>query len=217
LAAESEARKFGYVAEISEVKPGYFNVEEYRSIGGFPGEFPGGVETRGLPALALIFHPDNAGNFDMTCEGLAQRSGGLAWQVHFRQRPDRPNTMKRYRVGAEGQSYPVAIKGRAWIAADTYQIVRLETDLIAPMQMIHLAADRAVVEYGPVHFGQRQLDMWLPQNADVYFDWQGHRVHRRHSFSEYMLFSVDDKQQIAAPDRQKQVAGSAATSKTVPN
>jgi tetratricopeptide (TPR) repeat protein len=217
LAAESEARKFGYVAEISEVKPGYFNVEEYRSTGGFPGEFPGGVETRGLPALALIFHPDNAGNFDMTCEGLAQRSGGLAWQVHFRQRPDRPNTMKRYRVGAEGQSYPVAIKGRAWIAADTYQIVRLETDLVAPMQMIHLSADRAVVEYGPVHFAQRQLDMWLPQTADVYFDWQGHRVHRRHSFSEYMLFSVDDKQQIAAPDKQKQVAGSAATSKTVPN
>jgi hypothetical protein len=46
----------------------------------------------------------------------------------------------------------------------------LET-LIAPMQMIRLAADRAVVEYGPVHFRERQLDMWLPQTADVYFDW----------------------------------------------
>jgi hypothetical protein len=100
LAATSEARRFGYVAAISEVKPGFFNVEEYRSVGEFPGEFPGGVETRGLPALALIFHPDNVGNFDITCEGLAQRGGGLAWQVHFRQRPDRPNTMKRYRIGA---------------------------------------------------------------------------------------------------------------------
>jgi tetratricopeptide (TPR) repeat protein len=216
-ASESEARKFGYVAAISEVKPGYFNVEEYRSVGGFPGEFPGGVETRGLPALALIFHPDNAGNFDMVCEGLAQRSGGLAWQVHFRQRADRPNTMKRYRVGAEGQSYPVAIKGRAWIAADSYQIVRLETDLIAPLHMIRLASDRAVVEYGPVHFRQRQLDMWLPRSADVYFDWQGHRVHRRHTFSDYMLFSIDDKQQIGDPAKEKQVAGSNAKSALAPN
>jgi tetratricopeptide (TPR) repeat protein len=162
LAFQSEARKFVYLAEIWEVKPGYFNVEEYRSVAGFPGQFPGGVETRGLPALAMIFHPDNVGNFDIACEGLAQRSNGLAWQVHFRQRSDRPNTMRRYRLGSEGQSYPVAIKGRAWIAADTYQLVRLETDLISPLQVIRLNADRAVVEYGPVHFRERQLDIWLP-------------------------------------------------------
>lgn len=217
LASESEGRKFGYLAAISEVRPGFFNVEEYRSVAGFPGQFPGGVETRGLPALVLIFHPDNVGNFDFACEGLAQRSGGLAWQVHFRQRPDRPNTMKRYRIGAEGQSYPVAIKGRAWIAADTYQVVRLETDLIAPMQMIRLNADRTVVEYGPVHFRQRQLDMWLPQTADVYFDWQGHRIHRRHSYSDYLLFSIDDKQQIASPEKEKRASDASATSKSVPN
>jgi hypothetical protein len=125
--------------------------------------------------------------------------------------------MKRYRIGAEGQSYPVAIKGRAWIAADTYQVVRLETDLIAPMHMIRLNADRAVVEYGPVHFRQRQLDMWLPQTADVYFDWQGHRIHRRHTYSDYLLFSIDDKQQIAAPEKEKRAADAPATSKSEPN
>lgn len=213
LASDSQARKYGYVAAITEMKPGIFNVEEYRSVG----EFPGGVETKGFPALALIFHPHNTGNFEMACEGLAQRAGGLAWQVHFSQRADRPNTMKRYRLGVQGQSYPVAIKGRAWFAADTYQIVRLETDLIAPMQVIRLAAERAVVEYGPVHFRERQLDMWLPQSADVYFDWQGHRVHRRHSFTDYMLFSIDDKQQIAEPAKEKQVAGSAGKSEPTPN
>jgi tetratricopeptide (TPR) repeat protein len=217
LASPAEARTFGYIAEIAERKPGFFNVEEYRSVGGFPGVFPGGVETRGLPALALIFHPDNVGNFDVTCEGLAQRSDGLAWQVHFRQRADRPNTMKRYRIGAEGQSYPVAIKGRAWIAADTYQIVRLETDLIAPMQNIRLTADRAVVEYGPVHFRERHLDMWLPQSADVYFDWQGHRVHRRHSFSDYLLFSIDDKQQIGEPEKAKRAAAPPPVATAAPN
>jgi hypothetical protein len=202
LVSDTEGRRFGYVAEISEIKQGNFNVEEYRSVEGFPGEFPGGVETRGLPALALIFHPHSVANFEMTCEGLAQRGGGLAWQIHFRQRPDRPNTMKHYRIGAEGQSYPVAIKGRAWIAADTYQIVRLETDLVAPIRIIRLSADRAAVDYGPVHFREKQIDLWLPQSADVYFDWQNHRVHRRHIFTNYLLFSVDDKQQIANPNKE---------------
>jgi hypothetical protein len=41
--------------------------------------------------------------------------------------------------------------------------------------------------------------MWLPQSADVYYDWKGRRIHRRHSFSNYLLFAVDDKQKISVP------------------
>jgi tetratricopeptide (TPR) repeat protein len=194
-----EKRKFNYVASIQEVRRGYLNVEEYRNSNGLPAQFPDGVATNGLPALVLIFHPYNAGDFDMTCEGLARRSGGLAWQVHFKQRPDKPNVIRTYRIGADGPSYPVALKGRAWISADTYQIVRLETDLVAPIAQIRLAADRADIEYGPVKFAKGNISMWLPKSADVYYDWMGRRIHRRHSFSNYMLFAVDDKQNISKP------------------
>jgi hypothetical protein len=41
--------------------------------------------------------------------------------------------------------------------------------------------------------------MWLPQTAEVYIERHDKRVHRRLSFSNYLLFAVDDKQQIAAP------------------
>ena len=174
LASAPEKRKFNYVASIQEVQHGFLNVEEYRSTGnGGPAEFPGGVATNGLPALVLIFHPYNAVNFAMTCEGLAQLSSGPAWQVHFRQRPDKPNVIKRYRIGADGPSYPVALKGRAWISATTYQIVRLETDLVAPVPQIKLVADRADIEYGPVKFTKDNVSMWLPQSAEVYYDWKG--------------------------------------------
>ncbi|MHB8502178.1 MAG: tetratricopeptide repeat protein [Candidatus Acidiferrales bacterium] len=200
MASAPEKRKFNYVASIQEVQHGFLNVEEYRSTGsGGPAEFPGGVATNGLPALVLIFHPYNAVNFAMTCEGLAQLSTGPAWQVHFRQRPDKPDVIKRYRIGADGPSYPVALKGRAWISADNYQIVRLETDLVAPVPQIKLAADRADIEYGPVKFTKDNVNMWLPKSADVYYDWMGRRIHRRHSFSDYVLFAVDDQQKISAP------------------
>jgi hypothetical protein len=94
---------------------------------------------------------------------------------------------------------PRTMKGRAWIAADSYQIMRLETDLIAPLPEIRLATDRAIIEYGPVHFQQGKVDMWLPQSAELYYDWKGRRSHRRHSFSNYLLFSVGDRQNISAP------------------
>lgn len=195
-----EKRKFDYVVSIQDLHHQYLNVEEYRNSGTVSaGDFPEGVATNGLPALVLIFHPYNAPNFEMRCEGLSRLSNGLAWQVHFKQRPDKPNLIKRYRVGADGPSYPVALKGRVWIAADTYQIVRLESDIVAPIPEIRLRADHAEIEYGPVQFQGGKINMWLPQSADIYYDWRGRRIHRRHSFSNYMLFGVDSKQKISTP------------------
>jgi tetratricopeptide (TPR) repeat protein len=202
VAAPAETRSFDYVAAIEEPKPGLLVVEEYRRRGGSSADFPGGVATNGLPALALIFHPDNAVNFEMSCEGLARWNGKAAWQVHFRQRRDKPNTVRSYRLGLDGPSYPVALKGRAWILADSFEIARLETDLIAPVPQIKLVADHTAIEYGPVQFHARDVEMWLPQSAEVYYDWRGKRVHRRHSFANYMLFVVDEKQQIAGPKSQ---------------
>jgi hypothetical protein len=199
LAATPETRKFDYVVSVAEIRPGYLGVEEYRSRHGSGDDFPDGVATNGLPALILIFHPYNTGSFEMTCEGLARWNGALGWQVHFRQRSDRPNRIRSYRIGSNGPSYPVALRGRAWIAADSYQILRLETDLIAPLPEIRLATDRAIIEYGPVHFREGNVDMWLPQSAELYYDWRGRRSHRRHSFSNYLLFSVGDKQRISVP------------------
>ena len=212
LASSPEKRKFNYVVSIQEVQHGYLNVEEYRNSGGSPAEFPDGVATNGLPALVLIFHPYNAVNFEMTCEGLGRWNGGLTWQVHFRQRTDKPNTIKRYRTGADGPSYPVALKGRAWISADNYQVVRLETDLVSPVPQIKLIADHADIEYGPVKFNKGNVSMWLPQSADVYYDWKGRRIHRRHSFSNYLLFAVDDKQKITVP-RVDEAPSNSATQK----
>lgn len=202
IASSSETRKFEYLASIEQYKTGHFSVTEYRTGVHSLSEFPDGIATNGLPALALIFHPSNAGDFEMSCEGLSRMSGGLAWQVHFRQRPDKPNTMREYRIGEGGPSYPVALRGRAWIAADSYQIVRMETDLVATVPQIRLLTDHTIVEYGPVHFRKRNVEMWLPQSAELYCDWKGKRMHRRLSFSHYMLFSVDEKQNIAPPKEQ---------------
>jgi hypothetical protein len=119
--------------------------------------------------------------------------------VHFRQRNDKPSTIRSYKIGFNGSAHPVALKGRAWIAADTYQVLGLETDLIAPLPEIRLATDHTIIEYGPVHFQNDKVDMWLPQSAEVFYDWKGRRGHRRHSFSNYLLFSVGDSQRISAP------------------
>jgi tetratricopeptide (TPR) repeat protein len=188
-----ETRKYDYVAVIEHTGPGSLNVREYRGNGDSPPEFLGGVETFGLAVLALVFHPYNAGNFEMSCEGLNRWNGNPTWQVHFRQRADKPNIIREYEKGEDEPGLPVALKGRAWIAADSYQVLRMETDLVAKVPEIQLIADHMVVEYGPVPVPNRDAQMWLPQSAEVYYDWKGQRMHRRHSFSNYLLLSEDEK------------------------
>jgi tetratricopeptide (TPR) repeat protein len=214
----SETRKFDYVVSIQEIRPGILTVYEYRSGDLSYEKFPGGMATLGLPSLVLIFHPYSAVNYDMECEGLAHWKGALAWQVHFRQRRDKPIRDRAYRFGGESApAYPVALKGRAWIAADTYQIVRLETDLVAPLPEIRLVADHTAIEYSAVHFNKQNVDMWLPLTAEVFYDLRGRRIHRRHSFSSYMLFSVDDRQRISAPKTEQVPSTESPSESTTPN
>jgi tetratricopeptide (TPR) repeat protein len=211
-----QTRKFDYVVSIQEVRPGILTAYEYRDGDLSYQRFPSGVATLGLPALVLIFHPYSAANYSMECEGLARWNGGLAWQVHFRQRGDKPSRDRLYRLGQSGPSYPVALKGRAWIAADTFQIVRLETDLVAPLSEIRLIADHTAIEYGAVHFQKQNVDMWLPRMAEVFYDVKGRRVHRRHSFSSYMLFSVDEQQRISTPKIEEAPSAESASEPTKP-
>ena len=117
-------------------------------------------------------------------------SGGLAWQVHFRQKQGKPNALKTYQFGLNGPSYSVALKGRAWISAENYQIVRLETDIVGPVPEIKLLAEHTEIEYGAVTFREGNVNLWLPQSAEVYSAWRGRQVRRRYSFKPHSLFEL---------------------------
>ncbi len=58
----TQKRQYDYMVSIEEIQPELFDVEEYRR-GSSPADAPGGIITKGLPALVLIFHPYYAGTF----------------------------------------------------------------------------------------------------------------------------------------------------------
>jgi len=204
-AITKETRDFNYVAAISEEKPGFLEVDEYRAEHLGLADFPDQISSSGFAALALVFHPDMRDNFTMTCEGLGDWKGQSAWIVHFRQREDRPARIHDYKVGAI--TYAVKLKGRAWITTDKFQIVRIESELVDPMKPIQLLSEHQIVEYGPVPFQKKNIELWLPKTAEIYFDFRRHRYYRRHSFDHYMLFAVDSdekrKEPKAAPAENK--------------
>src|SRR5262249_29732252 len=90
-------------------------------------------------------------------------------------------------------------RGRAWIATDSFQVIGLETDIVAPIPTIRLKAEHDFIEYAPVKFSKSSQELWLPASAELFLDFHGHRLHRRHYFRDYMLFSVDETQKISEP------------------
>ncbi len=192
-----EVVTFEYLAELEDTHNGMLMVDERRNGTTSPSVFPAKLADIGLPAMVFVFHPYFVNDFDMRCEGLGQWEGKPAWQIYFQQRQDRAPRLRAYHVQDRG--YLVKLKGRAWIAADSFQVVHLETDLIEPISKIRLNAEHLSIDYDPVQFKKRGVELWLPNTADVYMDFQGHVFYRRHSFSNFLLFGVDVSQRVTEP------------------
>lgn len=189
-----ETRKFDYAASLYQSKPDVVMVDEYRTERYGLDDLPDQIADNGFAALALVFHPAMRDAFQMTCEGLGDWHGQPTWLVRFQQRPDKANHMQAYLVG--GTRFPIDLKGRAWITADKFQVVRIETEMVKPMPQISLLVEHQITEYGPVPFRNGTIELWLPKTAEVYMYFRGHRYYRKHTFEKYMLFSVQDEEKV---------------------
>jgi hypothetical protein len=96
------------------------------------------------------------------------------------------------------------VKGRAWITADKFQIVRIEAEMVSPMPEIQLLSEHQVVEYGPVPFQRKNTSLWLPKTAEIDFDFRKQRYYRQNSFDHPMLFAVDSDEKRKEPPSRKE-------------
>jgi tetratricopeptide (TPR) repeat protein len=184
-----------YVAEVEENSSGYPTVKEYRS--GSTGIRTASVMDTGTAAFALIFHPTHVGNFAFRCEGLTELRASPAWQMHFEESADPTKPFQAIRIG--GSVYLPRLKGRAWIGTDTYDVMRLETDLVSPIPQIDLQLEHQVISYAPVEFQEHHTRLWLPESTSLHITYHGRRYERVHTFSQFLLFSVDAAPVIKGP------------------
>jgi hypothetical protein len=194
-ARRSANQLFSYVAEIDQAPSGAFWIEEYRT--GKTESDPPPLSDTGTAAFALIFHPKKIGNFEFHCEGRSELHGIPAWQLRFEESPDPNRSFHQIRINRS--LYQLRFKGRAWIAADNFDILRLQTDLVAPITPIHLQLEHLDIAYAPVDFGKPNFRVWLPESAAMQISYRGHRYQRVHKFSHFQLFLVVTEQTIKEP------------------
>ena len=194
----ADVRSFEYVVSVSHGAEGGFQMQEYRN-GSIvtPQQFPSGIVTANLSVHGLIFHPLLASGFHFKCEGLGEWKGHPTWLVQFEEKPNEPNPFRSYVIN--GFRYDVLLTGRAWIDASTFQVLRLESDLLKPVEKIRLTREHIAIEFASVQFRNGNQSLWLPQAADLYVELDGHRFYRRHTFSNFKIFSTDATQVVHGP------------------
>jgi hypothetical protein len=193
---EGSSGVFDYAATFGTRSRG-LQVQEARSPVKGSHDFPASGMDTGVAALALIFHPSLQGDYEMTCEGADQWNGQPAWVIHFKQRKDKPSHTVRFNT--DHGAYPASLKGRAWISTDSYQVLHLETNLIKGIGMMSLFGNAISVDYAPVQFHTQNIQVWLPQSDETYYEFGSYHVIFEHAFTNFLLFSIQTKQVIEKP------------------
>lgn len=155
----------------------------------------------GLPGMALLFLPELQDEYKMSCEGTTDWHGKTTKVIHFVHRRDKPNHTLSYRDRG-GVAHAANLKGRAWIAADSGEVLHMEFSLLQGMTEVKLVEWYLSINYAPVEFQKQSVRMVLPQTVDAYYNFNDHRTIVYHAFSDFKLFSIQTDQKPLSPKTQ---------------
>jgi hypothetical protein len=196
---ENDFSVFDYVFAFEQVGGGRVS-REYRTPAKGGHAFPASAQDTGEVALALIFLPAMQADYEMTCEGSDKWKGQAVWVIHFRQRPDKPARTLQFRV-TKG-TYFARLAGRAWIAAENGHIVHLETNTMQSIPSINIQSGATAIDYAPVQIASRNLELWLPERIEAYWEIGDRRTILYHTFSDFRVFSVEIQENVEKPKEQ---------------
>jgi len=198
-AVKVKTREFSYIVFVVPYHGDSFYLEESRDADQKTTEsFPTPLATTGLNSLAIsLLQPADRNNFRYECEGVTKLRGEAVWEIRFQEEDTEKLSVRRWK--RNGMVYNVPFKGRIWISQFNFDVLRVETDLIAPIAKLQLTRDHLRVDYGPVKFDRGNQTLWLPWDAEMFMELRGKRYHHRHYLSDYQLFAVDTNNKISKP------------------
>lgn len=158
-----------------------------------PTELPRGfMRTKGFASASAVFHPNCQNGATFRYLGRQKVGGRETYVLAFAQQPDKAKMIGMFI--ANGISEPELTQGVAWTDAQNYQIIRLRTDLLKPLQKVRLIRQTTEIQYAEVHFKDNPAGLWLPQVVTVTVQWKGRTFRNSHHYSDFKLFDVATKE-----------------------
>ena len=168
-------------------------LDEYRTEGREVTPLPGVNEqdfmlTEGFASTAEYFLPAYQAESTFAHLGGQRMDGHETQVVAFAQRPETSRLLVAFLTGESGAQ--ALSQGVAWVDRDTFQIIRIRTDLLYPIAWARLNRLSTDIHYSEVQFKDVSLSSWLPRDVVVTVDWRGKLLRNQHSYSDFHVFSV---------------------------
>lgn len=145
----------------------------------------------GLATLWLLFSPNHLHESHFRYLGEQKIGNREAYVVAFAQIPieNHLHTVIESPYGHCSSS----LQGVAWIDESTFQMVRMQTDLLSPLPAIRLNQLRAVLNFGAAKIRERNLTLWLPTDVENTWKTASGTGEESHTYSNYKLFEATMK------------------------
>lgn len=117
--------------------------------------------------------------------------------IAFAQRPEKARVNGAFKYG--DTTMPTFSQGLAWVDAESYEIVRLRSDLLKPLPEVRLEKETTGIDFGENHFKDVAEVFWLPREVTVSVDWNGKSLRNKHEYSDFKLFNVGASQKAGKP------------------
>jgi Tfp pilus assembly protein PilF len=198
---DEQNEKFRYLCMVPREagQPGFL---EYRADLSGNAAVPKGVSegfmlTTGFASTTFVFHPLYRSESTFRFLGRQNVNGRNTFVVAFAQIPGKARLNGNFQTG---QTLVTTLsQGLAWIDPDSYEILRLHTELLAPLPELRLRKETLNIDFNAVHFTHLQETLWLPKQVTVTLDWNGKVLRNRHEYSDFKIFNVEASEKMGKP------------------
>jgi hypothetical protein len=140
----------------------------------------------GFEYLWLLLVSANLAQSDYRLLGQQKMYGRETYVIGFAQSPARVKLPGQ--VTLSGHTYPLLYQGLAWIDESTFRIVRLRTDLLAPLASIQLERFSSDLRFEEVDIPGLSVALWLPWQVELIWTQAGQMSGELHLYSKYSMF-----------------------------
>ena len=147
--------------------------------------------SQGFATSWVHFYPLNRPQATFRYLGEQKMEGRRTLVLAFAQKPQAVPSPALFRY--HGKSYAIYLQGVAWIDPSDFRILRLETDLLAPLPEVSLHRLTADIHFVAARIEEMPTQLWLPREVEVLSVVGTSTVIEVHKYSDYRLFRARSK------------------------
>ena len=147
--------------------------------------------SQGFATSWVHFYPSNRVRATYRYLGEEKMDGHRVLVLAFAQKPASVSLPALFRY--QSKTAPLFLQGVAWVDPSDFRILRLRTDLLAPVPEVSLHRWTADIQFGATRIEQVPVPLQLPRKVSVTTVVGGEIIREVHEYSDYRLFRAQSR------------------------